>query len=152
MIKKMLIRIYTYLQVTFLYSFKSRGKNLRLGKNLFIYKNRVSVKDNVYIGQNSYLDGEIEIGNNVLIASYVAIVGGDHKFDVPNVPIRDTGREHWKKTTLCDNCWIGHGAILLNGITIGSGSIVAAGSIVTKSVPPNTIVGGNPARTIRNIF
>ncbi len=50
-----------------------------------------------------------------------------------------------------DDCWIGAGAIILNGITIGKGSVVGAGSVVTKDVPPYTIVAGNPARKIKDI-
>ena len=125
---------------------------MRIGPHVWIYKNRVSVGDNVYIGRNCYLDGDIEIGDNVLLASYVAIVGGDHRFDILNTPIRETGREHWKKTIIEADAWIGHGAILINGIRVGSGSIVAAGSVVTKDVPAHVIVGGNPAKFIRNRF
>lgn len=149
-LKRILVFSYTKLQTTFLYNFRASGKNLRLGRHLFIYPKRVSVGDNVYIGQNCYLDGDITIGNNTMLASYVSIVGGDHRFDVPEVPIRDTGREHWNKTIIGENTWIGHGAIIMNGVTIGNGSVIGAGSIVTKDIPPNSIAFGSPATVRRS--
>ncbi len=150
MLKQLLVRIYTAMQTTFFYRFRSRGKNLRLGRNLFVYPHKVSVGDNVYIGQNSYLDGDISIGNNVMLASYVSIVGGDHRYDVPGVPIRDTGREHWKPTHIEEDVWIGHGTIIMNGVSIGKGSVVGAGSIVTKDIPANSIAFGSPAKVVRH--
>ncbi len=57
----------------------------------------------------------------------------------------------WGGVIIEDDCWIGAGAIILNGITIGKGSVVGAGSVVTKDVPPYTIVAGNPARKIKDI-
>ena len=59
-----------------------------------------------------------------------------------------SGRAHWKKTRICDDVWIGHGAIVLNGLTINRGAVVAAGSVVTKDVPPYAIVAGNPAKVL----
>jgi acetyltransferase-like isoleucine patch superfamily enzyme len=87
-----------------------------------------------------------------MLASSVAVVGGDHSFDKPGLPMIDSGREHWKPTYIGRDCWLGHGAIILNGITIGDGSIVAAGSVVLRDVPPGVIVAGNPARVIRPRF
>jgi galactoside O-acetyltransferase len=66
------------------------------------------------------------------------------------------GRKDWthvkiQPVKICDHAWIGFNSILLKGVTVGEGAIVAAGSVVTKDVPPFTIVGGNPARVIRNL-
>ena len=84
-----------------------------------------------------------------MFASNVAVVGGDHRIDNINVPIRFSGREEFKDTIFEDGCWIGHGAIILHGVRVGAGAVVAAGSVVTKDVEKNAIVGGNPAKFIR---
>ena len=136
-------------QIYFLYRFRKIGKDCRLDKSLFIYPNRVSIGDRCYIGRFSYLDGDIYIGNYTMLASNVAIVGGDHVFSNPDILMIDSGREHWRTTRIGSNCWIGHGAIIINGINIGDNSVVAAGSVVVKDVPSNVIVAGNPARVIK---
>lgn len=136
-------------QIFFLYRFRKIGKDCRLDKSLFIYPNRVSIGDRCYIGRFSYLDGDIYIGNYTMLASNVAIVGGDHVFSNPDILMIDSGREHWRTTRIGSNCWIGHGAIIINGINIGDNSVVAAGSVVVKDVPSNVIVAGNPARVIK---
>lgn len=148
-IKRGLIAFLTFFQSTFLYKFKSFGSSNRLDKKLFILPGKVSVGSSCYIGRYSYLDGEIVIGDYTMIASNVAIVGGDHVYTRPGVLMRDGGREHWRKTYIGRDVWIGHGAIILNGATIGDGAVVAAGSVVTRDVLPFAIVAGNPARQLR---
>lgn len=152
LLKRLAIRLITWFQLNVIYSFRSVGKNVRLGRRLFIFKNRVSIGSDVFIGSHSFLDGDITIGNDVMLANNVAIVGGDHVFRTVGVPTYAAPREHWKPTTIEDNCWIGHGVIILNGVTIGQGAIVAAGSIVTRDVAAYDIVVGNPARTIGSRF
>lgn len=152
MLKKILLRLVGWWQRTFLYRFRSVGRNVRLGRNLFISARRVSLGDDVYIGAGSYLDGDIEVGNGVMLANAVAIVGGDHVFDQPGKPMFAAPREHWRKTTIADDVWIGHGAIVINGITINRGALVAAGAVVTSDVPAYSIVVGNPARVLRHRF
>lgn len=152
MIKKVLVRLLTGAQLLFLYRFRSVGRNIRLDRGLFVYPGRVSLGDNVFIGRYSFLDGDIEIGNGVMLAASVAIVGGDHAFRTVGMPMFAAPREHWNKTVVEDDVWIGHGAIVLNGLRIGRGAMVAAGSVVTKDVPPYAIVAGNPARVISSRF
>lgn len=148
MIKKILVRLLTAWQLRFVYRFRRTGRNIRLDRGLFIYPGRVSLGDDVFIGRYSFLDGDIEIGNGVMLAGSVAIVGGDHQFRTVGLPMFASAREHWKRTVVSDDVWIGHGAIILNGLTIGRGAMVAAGAVVTRDVPPYAIVAGNPARVI----
>lgn len=136
-------------QVIFLHRFRSVGEDCRLGRSIFVLPGRVSLGNRVFIGRYCYLDGDITIGDCTMLASCVAIVGGDHAFDNVSAPMIDTGREHWRATRIGRDCWIGHGAIILNGVTIADGSIVAAGSVVLRDVPALAIVGGNPSRLIR---
>lgn len=102
------------------------------------------------MGNYCHLSANAQIGNDVLFASFVSLVGGDHRIDNIDVPIRKSGRDELKTITICDNVWVGHGAIIMHGVTIGSGAVIAAGAIVTKDVEENAIVAGNPAKFIRH--
>ncbi|MCF8069581.1 MAG: acyltransferase [Desulfobacterales bacterium] len=122
----------------------------------------VQVGDNTFIGGSKLIcSKKITIGNDVLIAWGCTIV--DHnshaiKFSLRKNDVSEwmSGRKEWthvdqKEVMICDKSWIGFDSIILKGVTVGEGSIVGAGSVVTKDVPPWTIVGGNPAKTIREI-
>lgn len=85
----------------------------------------------------------IKIGHNVLISKGVMIRDSD------NHTVLKAGYQQSKPIVIGNNVWIGMRAIILKGVTIGDGAIVAAGAVVTKDVPPNTVVGGVPARVIR---
>lgn len=133
------------------------------GSILFDRKNAtVSIGDRTFIGSSSIVCAEkIEIGNDVLISWGCTIV--DHNSHATNWAFRKNdvvawgqGKKDWsgviiKPVRICDRVWIGLNSIILKGITIGEGAIVGAGSVVTKDVPPYTIVAGNPARIIREI-
>ena len=114
-----------------------------------------SVGDNVYIASDItitqnfvYNRGSLEIGDRVSIAPRVVITLVSHanmSHIRRYVYIRRGG------VKICNDCWIGAGAIVLNGITIGEGDVVGAGAVVTKDVEPYTIVVGNPAHKIKDI-
>ena len=91
----------------------------------------------------------LKIGNDVMFGSYVSCVGGDHNIDDINVKMNSSGRDILKTTIIENNVWIGHGSIVMHGITIETGAVIAAGSVVTKNVPAYSIFGGNPAILIR---
>ncbi|AUY33282.1 CatB-related O-acetyltransferase [Pseudomonas soli] len=147
--RRLLVRLLTCFQLALFYRFRRVGKHVRLGRGLFVLPRRVSIGDWCYIGARSYLDGDIVIGSFTMLANNVAIVGGDHAYATPGVTMRDGGREAWKQTVIGRDVWIGHGAIILNGVTIGDGAIVAAGSVVTRDVENFSVVAGNPARHIK---
>jgi acetyltransferase-like isoleucine patch superfamily enzyme len=109
--------------------------------------------DWVGIGPGCLFLADTEIGNKVMIAANVAFLNSDdHRFDVVGQPMWDSGRGDRFKVVVEDDVWLGHGAIILTPAIIGRGSIVAAGSVVTKDVPRYAIVGGNPARILRMRF
>ena len=109
--------------------------------------------DRVQIGKNALIACDLEIGNSVLVARNVSFVGrNDHRFDVKDKTIWDSGRGESSIIKIGNDVWIGHGSILLSGITVGDGAIIAAGSVVVKDVEPYTIVGGNPAIMIKKRF
>ena len=111
--------------------------------------NETRVGLNVFINQNcTFYDlGGLDIGDDVLIGPNVSIMTTGH----PIEPSRRRGATTAKPIVIGRNVWIGAGAIIVGGVTVGENSVVAAGSVVTKDVPPNTLVGGNPARVIRSI-
>lgn len=132
-----------------------RGR-IRVGQRFFCgkychysAKNVINIGDDFYMGNCCHLAANADIGDNVLFASSVALVGGDHKFDYINCNIMDAGRDILKTIRVDNNVWVGHNSIILHGVYIGEGAIIAAGSVVTKDVAPFAIVGGNPAKLIR---
>lgn len=92
---------------------------------------------------------KITIGNDVLFGPNVCLYTPTHPLD-PNVR-KNWGPEAAKPITIGNDCWIGGNAIILMGITIGNGVTVGAGSVVTKDVPDNVVVVGNPAKVIKTL-
>ncbi len=112
---------------------------------------------NVEIGERCFFNTEVRFGvpkERVTIGSWVAI-GARVCFDTASHSlafIPGKGRQNFHKPIIVgDRVWIGAGATILNGVTIGDGAVVAAGAVVTRDVPPNTLVGGVPAKVIRSI-
>ena len=137
------------------FSFKSYGKNLKFNnKDTFTYKN-ISIGDDVYIAPGAVFlssDSEIFIGNKVLFGPNVTIITGDHPIDLRGNYIYDIHEKQPGEdlpVVIEDDVWIGTGAIILKGVTIRRGAIVAAAAVVTKDVPPYAIVGGIPAKVLK---
>lgn len=112
----------------------------------------IKVAKYAYIGNSCSICSKVSVGNYSMIASNVAIIGKGHNYNINNVPMIYSGRPNHESTSIGNDVWIGYGAILIAGITIGDGSIIAAGSVVTKSIPPFSIYAGNPARKIKDRF
>lgn len=104
-----------------------------------------------YIGPHCYLGGGggITIGADVLIGANVQILAENHRFEDKQKPIRTQGVSR-KGIHIGDNVWVGNSAIILDGVTIGSGSIIGAGAVVTQDIPAQSVAAGNPARVIRS--
>ena len=94
------------------------------------------------------ISGKVRCGDGVRIASHVSIVGFNHGFDDPTVPIHAQKHETLG-ITIEDDVWIGANAVVLDGVTIGRGAVIAAGAVVSKDVPSMAIVGGVPAKVVR---
>jgi len=107
---------------------------------------RVKIGDNVMIMNNCLMmsRGGITIDDGAMIAANVQLISNNHD-------LYDRMILTCKPVHICKNAWIGAGATILPGVTVGENAVVAAGAIVTKDVAPNTIVGGNPAKFIKNI-
>lgn len=136
-------------------SFAKCGKNFRIGTNYNIGSfSMIEIGNNVSIGPNAILYSiykKIIIGNNVLFGPGVTLVSGDHSIRKIGVTIIDN---HEKMPgddadiIIEDDVWVGANVTILKGVTIGRGSVLAAGAVVTKSTPPYSIAGGVPARVI----
>lgn len=116
--------------------FSACGLEIRLGKRVFINQNCTL-----------YDLAAITLGDDVMIGPNVNIITTGH----PLAPSERRDRLIAKPIVIENNVWIAAGATLIGGITVGRNSVVAAGSVVTRDVPPNTLAGGNPARVIRSI-
>lgn len=116
-------------------------------------KNKVNINgSNIYIGHNCHFGANVKFNSYIMLGSNVSFVGGDHNYrDIGNYMFF-SGRDKLKNIIIEDDVWIGHGSIILQNITIGKGSIIAAGSVLTKDVEPYSIVGGNPAKLIKKRF
>lgn len=135
------------------------GKKVTIGKNAIIkptnyYGGKIGeglkVGNNSNIGPFSYIgcSGYVEIGSNVMMSPRVSIYAENHNFNNVDVNMKEQGVTR-QSVKIEDNCWIAANSVILAGVTIGCGSIVSAGSIVTKDVPPYSIVGGVPAKIIK---
>ena len=106
--------------------------------------------NNSSIGPYSYIgcSGYIEIGDNVMISPRVSIYSENHNFDDIHLPMIEQGVTR-SFVKIEDDCWIAANSIILAGVTVGKGAVVAAGSVVTKDVPPFSVVAGNPAKVVK---
>ena len=108
----------------------------------------VIIGNNSLIGLRSTVIGPVEIGNDVLLAQNIVLSGQNHGYEDVTMSIREQ-KSVTGKITIKNRAWIGANAVVVAGVTIGTHSIVAAGSVVTKDVPDFTIVGGNPAKILK---
>lgn len=131
--------------------FGSTGENVYVNPPFYIdYGKHIFMGNNVYCNMDCvFLDvNTITIGNNVMLGPRVNLFTAGHPIDAD---VRISDLEFGLPIVIEDKVWIGGNATILPGVTVGENSIVAAGAVVTKDVPANSIVGGNPARLIRMI-
>jgi acetyltransferase-like isoleucine patch superfamily enzyme len=139
---------------------------IRLGDRVSIGKYAIIRPSNIYggpigaglvmgnhsnIGPYNYIgcSGKITIGNNVMLGPRVSIYAENHVFDNPNITIKEQGVQKMD-VIIEDDCWVASNAVITAGVTIGKGSVVAAGAVVTESVAPFSVVGGIPAKLIKS--
>jgi acetyltransferase-like isoleucine patch superfamily enzyme len=103
----------------------------------------------VRFGRGVHIETALEIGNDVLISSYVGFVGNDHPFDDPTKTVFSQSRATQASIRLDGDNLIGFGTVIVGNVTIGRGAIIGARSVVTRNVPPNTVTYGAPAKVQR---
>jgi len=133
--------------------FLKTGKKINIEKGAYFGSGRnISIGDYSGIGIDAKLSGEITIGDNVMMGPEVMIYTSNHNYGRKDIPMIDQGQSDIRPVVIGDDVWIGARAIILPGVNIGKGSIIAAGSVVTKDVLEYSIVGGNPAKLIKKRF
>ncbi|MFK5889551.1 MAG: acyltransferase [Flavobacteriaceae bacterium] len=135
------------------------GNNFTLGKYSIIectgvlrnVGSSLKIGDNVGINHYCFIGvrGDIEIGDNVIFGPRVNIFSENHNFNKIDIPIKNQGVTKGK-TTIGSDVWIGANVSIMSGVDIGNSCVIAAGSVVTKNIPPYSIVGGVPAKIIKN--
>lgn len=139
------------------------GKGFHAGRGVHIWgKTDITIGSNFYIGRYSQIECDAQIGDNVMLANRVALVGKyDHHYQQIGVPTRLASAikdkdYNWKglhsKVIIEDDVWVGYGVIIMSGVKIGTGSIIAAGSVVTKDIDSYCVYGGVPAKKIGERF
>jgi len=135
--------------------FEAHGTDFWFDPDGFYSFENISVGNNVFLGVGCTIlaaESKVRIGSSVMFGPHVTIIGGGHNISAIGMPMSSV---HWKignedlGVTIEDDVWVGASAIILRGVTVGRGAVIAAGSVVTKSPPPYSVVGGNPARLIR---
>lgn len=116
-------------------------------------KKHIRIGSNVQFGQDCHIDTNADIGNDVLIAGRVCFIERyGHSYGEPCVTIWNSKAGDEEKIIIEDDVWVGDGALVLSGVKIGKGAIVAARSVVTEDIPPCEIWGGIPAKRIKDRF
>ena len=138
--------------------FAAHGLNVRIEGACDIAASNVYCGDHVYIGPNARFlssDAKIYIGNHVMFGPNVMMATGNHRVDVVGRFMSDVKEklpENDADIVIEDDCWIGMGAIILKGVTIGRGSVIGAGTIVTKDIPPYSLVHSHSQLIIKERF
>ena len=122
------------------------GINIERGAKL---QSEISLGDFSGLGVGSDINGRVIIGKNVLMAPEVVIYTVNHNYIDKNYTIISQGYSDEQPVVIEDDVWLCRRAMIMPGVHIGKGAVVAAGAIVTKDVPPYSVVGGNPAKVIR---
>lgn len=135
--------------------FESCGEHVDINRGgVFTYKN-ISIGDDCFIGVNPIMQsrhGKIIIGNHIAFGPCVHIFGGNHKFDIVGEYVKNLSSSNDGSVVIEDDCWVGSNVTILRGVHIGKGSIIGAGTIVTKNVPPYSIITNKIETVSRNRF
>lgn len=131
------------------------GKNVHCKWDVVIHSPNkdITIGSNVGINKRCVIISDLNIGSDVLIAPHCAFLNrGEHSYDLIGCSVFDAPRNRSEKIYIGNDVWIGYGSIILGGVSIGNGAIIAAGSVVIDDVPEFSIFAGNPAREIKRRF
>lgn len=130
--------------------FAECGSNVNIERGASIGRGTtISIGSNSGIGVKASIGGGARIGANVMMGPEVLILTANHARTSVDQPMLHQGNDTVQPVTVCDDVWIGARVIILPGVRVGNGSILGAGAVVTKDVPPYAVAAGNPARVVR---
>jgi maltose O-acetyltransferase len=130
--------------------FRYCGERVNVERGANFYTGwEIELGDDSSLGIDCMIPYDLKVGKDVMMGPYVIIIGENHNYSDVEVPMRLQGYTTFPPVRIEDDVWIGARAIILPGLTIGRGAIIAAGAVVTKNVPPYAICAGNPARIIK---
>ncbi len=124
------------------------GTNVNIEKNAYFTPD-LSIGDNSGVGINCEVHGPVSIGSDVMMAPEVVIYTSNHKFERMDISMAQQGLTENKPVTIGNDVWIGRRAMIMPGVTVGDGSVIGAGAVVTKEVPPYSVVAGVPAKVLK---
>lgn len=124
-----------------------KGVNIEKGAS---FTPGLSIGDRSGVGIDCELTGPITIGRDVMMGPEVIIYTSGHKFDRTDISMMDQGFTETKPVTIGNDVWLGRRVIIMPGVTIGDGSIIGAGAVVTKDIPAYSVAGGVPAKVIKS--
>ncbi len=133
------------------YGLKNISKTCLVCKGCKVSKD-LEAKEYTFVGPNCIIYPKVKIGKYSMLANDVQIIGADHAFNNPSLPMTFSGREEIKPTEIGEDCWIGARCTILVGVKIGDGAIIGTGSVVTKDIEPYSINAGIPAKKIKMRF
>ena len=155
LIKKWMNGIRNIILFHIIYPWVKYGRNVHVQSSVVIFSpHKICILgDHVGIGHYCVLNTDVVIGNHVMLAAHVGLIARDpHTTDLVGVTMFESPRGDRHRIIIEDDVWIGYGAIVLSGVRVGRGAIVAAGSVVSEDVPPYAIVAGSSAKVIRYRF
>jgi len=130
--------------------FRSCGQSVNIERGAYFGDgSQIDIGDHSGLGVDCEIYGPVTIGIDVMMGPGVILLTSNHRFDRLDIPMRLQDPGEVRPITIGNDVWIGTRAIILPGVTIGDGAIIAAGAVVTEPVSARAIVGGNPARLIR---
>ena len=125
------------------------GKWVNIDKGV-TFATDLKIGNGAGIGANCSIPSGVSIGENVMMGIDILMFTNEHRHDDITIPMGAQGRTPVEPIVIGDDVWIGSRSLIMKGVHIGHGAIIAAGSVVTKSVPPYEIWGGNPARFLKS--
>lgn len=125
------------------------GNNVKIELGCVLWGTYIEIGDNTILNPYTVIYGKVILGKYIMVAPGVKLMGGGHNYDNLNIPMKEQGDNCKGGICIEDDVWIGTNAIVLDGVTIHRGAIIAAGATVTKDVPEYAIAAGNPAKVIK---